>query len=127
MKAACPQCHGATVFSDAGGLFQIRCTSCDWSQEGTVSYVWPEMSMAERMPVMAAKVAAPVTAAVLKSMRNIFIEARQLPLNELAARLSSDSGLLVGTLQAYRLSEVTGRLAPAGVQLVRVPHEEDDH
>ena len=54
-------------------------------------------------------------------------EARQLSLSELAMQLSSDSGLQAGALQTYCMSEVTTSLASAGVQLVRVPHEEDDH
>lgn len=79
------------------------------------------------MPLMAAKVTAPVSAATLKCVRDMFSEARQLPLSELAAQLSSDSGLLVGTLQAYRMSEITTRLTSGGLQLVRITHEENDH
>lgn len=127
MRPNCPQCYRATAFSEAGGLFEIRCTSCDWRQEGTASYGWSEMPIAEHMPVMAAKVTAPVSAATLKCVRDIFSEARQLPLSELAAQLSSDSGLLVGTLQAYRMSEITTRLTSGGLQLVRITHEENDH
>lgn len=74
---------------------------------------------------MAAKAAAPVSAEALKCARDLFTEARQLSLSELAAQLSSDCGLLVGPLQGYRLSEVETRLAGTGVHLARVPHEED--
>ena len=126
MKAVCPQCHGALQFRDAGGLFEALCTSCEWKVEGTVSYAWGEMQRAERMPVMSAKVAAPVPAATLKCMRDLFIEAQRLPLSELAARLSSEDGLLVGTLAVYRTSEVEARLQAVGVRLELVPHEDDD-
>ena len=84
------------------------------------------MPLSVRMPVMAAKAAAPISAAALKFVRDIFAEARQLPLNVLAARLSSNSGLLVGLLP-YRQSEVTARFPALGVSLERVPHEEDEH
>lgn len=92
-----------------------------------MSYTWSEMPRAERMPVMAAKMAAPVPAATLKCVRELFVEARRLPLSELAAQLSSAGGLVVGTLAPYRMSEVSARLAPTGVNLERLPHEDDDH
>ncbi|MDQ0044426.1 hypothetical protein J2W33_005343 [Variovorax boronicumulans] len=76
MKAACPRPHAEGQFSEAGGLFDIRCINCDWKKEGTVSYSWSEMPSSERMPVMAANVQVPVSAAILKLMRDIFAEAR---------------------------------------------------
>lgn len=126
MKPSCPQCHGITEFSDAGGLFEVRCQHCDWSVQGTVSYTWPEIPRTERMPAMSAKAAPPVSAAALKSVRDLFVEARRLPLGVLAAQLSSTDGMLVGVLQAYRLSDVEARLSGTGVLLARVPHEEDE-
>lgn len=127
MKAVCPQCHGALQFNDAGGLFEAHCTSCEWKVEGTVNYAWDEMPRAERMPVMLAKVSAPVPAATLKCVRDLFVEAQRLPLSQLAAELSSEDGLLVGTLAIYRISEVEARLKPTGVRLERVPHEDDGY
>ena len=126
MRAVCPQCHGTLQFSDARGLFEARCTNCDWKAEGTVSYTWPEMPRAERMPVMVAKAARPVPAATLKCMRELFIEAQRLPLGQLAAQLTSEAGLQVGHLAQYRMSEVEARLAPTGVRLERVSHEDED-
>lgn len=125
MKLVCPECQGALQFNDAGGLFEARCTSCEWKAEGTASCAWGEMPRAERMPVMSAKAAAPVAAATLKCMRDLFIEARNLPLTQLAAQLSSAEGLLVGPLAVYRMNEVEARLKPTGVRLERVPHEDD--
>lgn len=55
------------------------------------------------MPVMAVKAAPPIFAAALKRVREVFVEARRLPLAGLAAQLSSADGLLVGLVQAYRL------------------------
>ncbi len=55
MKPSCPQCHGTTEFSEAGGLFELHCQRCDWNIVGTVSYTWPDMPHSERMPMMAAK------------------------------------------------------------------------
>jgi len=78
------------------------------------------------MPAMAAKAAPPVSAAALKCVRDLFAEARRLPLSVLAEQLSSADGLLVGLLQAYRLPEVEMRLTGTGVHLAQVPHEEDD-
>ena len=127
MKPSCPQCHGTTEFSEAGGLFELHCQRCDWNIEGTVSYTWPDMPHSERMPVMAAKATLPVSAAALKCVRDLFAEARQLPLSVLAAQLSSSDGLLVGLLQAYHLPEVEMQLSGTGVHLARVPHEEDEH
>jgi len=126
MKAACPRCHGTVQFSEAGGPFDVRCANCDWNEAGTVSYSWSEMRRAELMPVTVARGPAPVPAATVKCMRDVFVEARRLPLNELAAQLSSDSGLMVGTLRAYRISGVTPRLVATGVQLMRVPDEDDE-
>lgn len=60
-------------------------------------------------------------------MRDLFAEARQLPLSVLAAQLSSSDGLLVGLLQAYHLPEVEMQLSGTGVHLARLPHEEDEH
>ena len=125
MRGSCPQCRGSTEFSDAGGLFEVRCQSCDWSVEGTVSHTWPDMPPSERMPVMAVKVAPPVSAAALKRVRELFAEARRLPLAGLAAQLSSADGLLVGLVRAYCLQEVETRLFGTGVRLVRVPHEDE--
>ncbi|OWQ85195.1 hypothetical protein CDN98_17065 [Roseateles terrae] len=58
-------------------------------------------------------------------MRNVLIEARDLPFSQVAAQLSSDDGLLIGTLAVYRMSEVEARLNAAGVRPERVPHEDD--
>lgn len=126
MKAVCPQCHGTLKFSDAGGLFEARCPNCDWKAEGTVSYTWPEVPRAERMPVMAAKATRPVPAATLKCMRELFIEAQRLPLSQLAAQLTSEVGLQVGHLAQYRMSDIEACLAPAGVRLERMPHDDED-
>lgn len=126
MNAVCPQCHGSLQLTDAGGLFEARCLSCNWKAEGTVSYTWPDMPRTERMPVMAAKATGPVPAATLKCLRELFIEARRLPVSQLAAQLSSDAGLQVGHLASYRQPEVEARLRLAGVRLARVPHEDDD-
>jgi cellobiose-specific phosphotransferase system component IIB len=84
------------------------------------------MSRAERIPVVSAKAAAPVAAAALKCMRDLFIEAQGLPLSQLAAQLSSADGLLVGMLAVYRMNEVEARLRQTGVRLERIPHEDDD-
>lgn len=78
------------------------------------------------MPVMVAKAARPVPAATLKCMRELFIEAQRLPLGQLAAQLTSEAGLQVGHLAQYRMSEVEARLAPTGVRLERVSHEDED-
>lgn len=78
------------------------------------------------MPIMAAKVTGPASAAALKCVRDVFAEARQLPLGVLAAQLSSSDGLLVGTLQTYRLTDVELRLSGSGVYLERLPHEDDE-
>ena len=126
MKAVCPKCRGALQFNDAGGLFEARCMSCEWKVEGTASSAWGEMPRAERMPVMSVKAAAPVAAATLKCMRDLFIEAQGLPLSQLAAQLSSADGLLVGTLAVYRMNEVEARLKPTGVRIECVPNEDDD-
>lgn len=126
MKPSCPQCHGTTEFSDAAGLFKVHCQRCNWIVEGTVGYAWPDMPPSERIPVMAAKATAPVSAAALKRVRDLFAEARRLPLSVLAAQLSSADGLLVGLLQAYRLPEVETQLSGTGVKLVRVPREENE-
>lgn len=125
MRASCPQCRGSTEFGDAGGLFEVRCQSCDWSVQGTVSHTWPDMPPSERMPVMAVKAAPPVATVALKRVRELFAEARRLPLAALAAQLSSADGLLVGLVQAYRLHEVETRLSGTGVRLDRVSHEEE--
>lgn len=104
----------------------MRCMTCEWQEEGTANYSWVEMRRSERMPVMAAKVAAPVPAATLKCMRDLFIEAQRLSLSQLKAQLSSEKGLLVGLLAPYRMSEIEARLRTTGVRLERAPHEEDD-
>lgn len=39
MRTSCPQCRGSTEFSDAGGLFEVRCQSFDWSVQGTVRHL----------------------------------------------------------------------------------------
>lgn len=83
------------------------------------------MPPSERMPVMVVKAAPPVSAVALKRVRELFAEARRLPLAGLAAQLSSADGLLVGLVQAYRLQEVETRLSGTGVRLVRAPHEEE--
>lgn len=126
MRSACPQCHGAVHFNEAGGLFKMHCMNCDWREAGTVSYTWPEMPRAERMPAMAVKAGAPVPAATLKCVRDTFVEARRLSLSQLAEQFSSEDGLMVGTLAPYRMSEVMARLASTGARLERVPHEDDD-
>lgn len=77
------------------------------------------------MPVMVVQAAPPVSAVALKRVRELFAEARRLPLAGLAAQLSSVDGLLVGLVQAYRLQEVETRLSGTRVRLVRAPHEEE--
>lgn len=126
MNAVCPECHGTLQYSDAGSLFQVRCSNCGWKAQGTVSCTRPDIPPTERMPPMVAKATGPVPAATLKRMREVFAEAQRLPLGKLAAQLASDAGLQVGHLAPYRMSEIEVRLASSGVRLERLPHEEDD-
>jgi len=124
---ACPVCHTRVDPEFDGGLFSIRCAACGWEVNGTANSpaLFGDMPPAQRMPVMSAKVEGRASASVLKLVRDTFEEAQRLPLNALAEQLTSEAGLLVGTLQAYRLAEVEPLMRNVGVQLVRVPHEED--
>ena len=123
----CPICHTSVDPKFDGGLFSIRCSACGWEVNGTANSpaLFADMPHTERMPVMAAMVEGRASASILKLMRETFAEARRLPLNTLAEQLTSETGLVVGLQRTYRLVEVEPLMRNAGVQLVRVPHEDD--
>lgn len=122
MKPSCPKCHARVSMETHGGLFLVKCPSCDWFEEGTCSQ--PLFSSIHTQ-FLVAKAAPPVSADALKVIRAEHFPARDMSLGALRNELISDFGLMVGYIPLHREHEFTAKLSAVGVRLEVLTHEED--
>ena len=122
MKPACPQCFAVVEFEEHGDLFSARCPKCGWKVEGTANRpLFPDV---EPGPALVAKAAAPVSAAILKVVREQVGGASPASLDDLRSKLTSGEGLWLGSLPKYKADDLRLRLVAAGAWIEELPHEE---
>ena len=118
MIPACPHCLAAITYEEHGDLFSITCPNCGLLKEGTCN------PRAESGPILTVKATTPVSVTALKILREEIQAARNVSLEKMRGELISDFGFWLGQLPNYRADELRDRLAPVGVRLESLPHEE---
>jgi hypothetical protein len=122
MKPACPQCHSVAIFEEHGGLFSVRCSVCDWHVEGTANRdLLPRIDPA---PYLAARAAAPVSAAALKVVRAELENWKGKAFDDIRRALTTEPGIWVGSIPAFKIDELRAKLSAVGVWLEVPAHEE---
>ncbi len=122
MKPACPQCQSLATYEEHGGLFSVLCSACDWHVEGTVNRdLLPRIDPA---PYLAARAAEPVSAAALKVVRAELANAKDKTLDDIRSALTTEPGIWVGSIPAFKIDELRSKLAAVGVRLEVPAHEE---
>src|SRR3954471_17806069 len=105
MKSACPNCERDLLLHEHGGLFELRCESCGWHEEGTVNRaLFPPESGSSVELVARSK--HPVTAQTLKLLRKVCRAAALLTPAQVLEQLQSEYGLNLGVFPLYRANEV---------------------
>lgn len=122
MKPACEQCHSTAIYEEHGGLFSLRCSVCNWHIEGTVSRdLFPRIDPA---PCMAARAATPVSTAALKVVRAELANAKDKTFDDIRRALTTEPGIWVGSIPAFKIEELRAKLSAVGVWLEVPVHEE---
>lgn len=122
MKPACPQCHSAAICEEHGGLFSVRCSVCDWHIEGTANRdLLPRVDPA---PYLAARAAAPVSAAALQVVRAELVNAKDKAFDDIRRALTTEPGIWIGSIPVFKIDELRAKLSAVGVWLEVPGHEE---
>ena len=122
MNFTCPNCRNPVSHNVHGGLFEDRCTNCDWHAEGT--YSWPILPPQKAIDVeVIARVSGTVRAKSLKVLRELSPAASALSPDQLVEALNSPDGLRLGTYPPYRATEITEQLSSLNFLLECLEHE----
>jgi hypothetical protein len=122
MKPACPQCHSLAVNEEHGGLFSVHCSVCDWHIEGTANRdLFPRIDPG---PCLAARAAAPVSAAALRVVRAELANAKDKAFDDVRRALTTEPGIWVGRVPPFKIDELRAKLSAVGIWLEVPAHEE---